>query len=95
MLVLAAGVAGLVPLVDVWVAAIPIPIALLLTPRPASAGSAAPARERGRGVATSNAATSRLSVREVAPVDCLGDAAALTRASSDIGYAQLSRTNER
>lgn len=39
MLVLVAGVTGLVPPVDAWAAAIPIPIALLLTP---------PARHRGQ-----------------------------------------------
>ena len=38
MLVLVAGVAGLVPPVDMWVAAIPIPIALLLTPPPGIRG---------------------------------------------------------
>jgi Domain of unknown function (DUF1707) len=38
VLVLAAGVAGLVPPVSVWVAALPIPLALLLTPPPGISG---------------------------------------------------------
>jgi Domain of unknown function (DUF1707) len=46
MLALAAGVAGLLPPVDVWAAAIPIPIALLLTPPPGIS------RQRSTGAGT-------------------------------------------